>query len=244
MSESPLLAATDIEASYGNIRALHGVSIEVPAGGITTLIGANGAGKTTLLKVLIGALSIESGTVHLKGEDISHWTPRARVHSGVVLVPEGRGIIGELTVEENLQLGLDVRGPERTGSATSAAETLDDIYGRFEVLGDRRHLRAGLLSGGEQQMLALGRALLARPRILMLDEPSLGLAPQIVRDVFGMLSKLREAGMTVVLVEQNAKQALRVADSCYLLENGRVVLEGEPATMREDPRVRAAYVGD
>lgn len=241
MDERAHLVASDVAASYGNIRALHGVDVQVAAGGITTIIGANGAGKTTLLKVMIGALAPEHGTIEFDGEDVTGWAPHRRVRRGMVLVPEGRGIIARLTVEENLLLGVDARGDgDRT--ATTAG-SLDEIYDRFEVLRDRRHLEAGLLSGGEQQMLAIGRALLARPSVLMLDEPSLGLAPQLVENLVTLLQNLRDDGLTMLLIEQNARQALRIADHCYLMENGQVVAEGDAASMREDPKVQDAYLG-
>lgn len=241
MSDRAFLVASDVAASYGNIRALHGVDVEVAARGITTIIGANGAGKTTLLKVLIGALQPDRGTVELDGEDVTGLPPHRRVRRGMVLVPEGRGIIARLTVEENLLLGIDARGDgDRTAMA---AGSVDEIYERFEVLRDRRNLEAGLLSGGEQQMLAIGRGLLTRPSVLILDEPSLGLAPQLVDSIVKLLRDLRDQGLTLLLIEQNARQALRIADHCYLMENGQIVAEGDAESMREDPQVQDAYLG-
>ncbi|MDP8958163.1 MAG: ABC transporter ATP-binding protein [Actinomycetota bacterium] len=228
------LEVRHVVAAYGRIRALHGVSLEVGAGEMTALIGANGAGKSTLLKVIVGALAPLDGRVHFDGRDVTGWPAHRRVRAGLVLVPEGRAIIHSMRVEENLLLGEDASG---------SPGQLDQVYERFPILGERRHLPAGLLSGGEQQMLAIARALLGDPRVLMLDEPSLGLAPIIARQIFQLLSQLRDEGMTVLLVEQNARQALRIADRCYVLESGRIAAEGEAALLREDPQVQASYLG-
>jgi branched-chain amino acid transport system ATP-binding protein len=235
---SALLEATGLEASYGAVVALRGVSLRVASGELVALIGANGAGKSTLLNVLSGLVPARRGQVRFDGQDITRKRAEQRVGLGLVQVPEGREILRRLTVEENLRLGAY----RRTDSA-SVRSDLDAIYQRFPVLGERRNMSAGALSGGEQQMLAVGRALMARPRLLLLDEPSLGLAPMLVQQVFHLVRQLRDEGQTVLLVEQNARQALQVSDRAYLLQSGTLVLEGTSRELAADQRVQQAYLG-
>jgi branched-chain amino acid transport system ATP-binding protein len=234
---SALLQANEICVSYGKIEAVRNVSLTVQAGQIVTVIGPNGAGKSSLLKALMGALPyrgrIDYGGRHMDGDALED-----RVERGLSLVPEERALFAELTVAENLDLGGFARR-----KAGAQAETLAGIYALFPRLKERRTQLAGTLSGGERQMLALGRALMGRPRLLMLDEPSLGLAPRIVRDIFRTIVGLRQQGTSLLIVEQNARAALQVADHGYVIEQGRVVLEGPAKTLRTDPRVVASYLG-
>jgi branched-chain amino acid transport system ATP-binding protein len=235
------LAASHLSAGYGSIRVLHEISLVVKTGEIVTIVGANGAGKTTLLKTVAGVLRPWQGTIALEGEEIggrpSFWVARR----GVVLVPEGRGVFGDQTVRENLQLGTLAR---REGCDPSAvAQDLERCLALFPALRDRLDGLAGGLSGGQQQMLALARGLMARPRVLLLDEPSLGLSPILVRQIFDAIGTLRNAGLTILLVEQMAGQALALADRAYVLEGGRITLEGPAAAVREDPAVMQAYLG-
>jgi branched-chain amino acid transport system ATP-binding protein len=212
--------------------------LRVARGELVALIGANGAGKSTLLNVLSGLAPARRGRVLFDGADISRLRADLRVARGLVQVPEGREILRRLTVEENLRLGA-----YRRSDNASVRADLEAIYQRFPVLGERRKLSAGALSGGEQQMLAVGRALMARPRLLLLDEPSLGLAPMLVQQVFQLVRQLRDEGQTVLLVEQNARQALQVSDRAYLLQSGSLVLEGASNELAADPRVQQAYLG-
>jgi branched-chain amino acid transport system ATP-binding protein len=234
----PLLVVEDLEAGYGAITALRGVSLEVRAGEIVTLIGSNGAGKSTLLRTLSGLLRPERGRIVLGGEEIGAARPERIVRLGVCHVPEGRRIFANLSVLENLQMGAFVR---RRGEG---AETLESVLTLFPRLRERLRQAGGTLSGGEQQMLAIGRALMAKPRLLLLDEPSLGLAPRLVQQIFEIVRTINAAGTTVVLVEQNAHQALRIATRAYVLETGSLVLEGSAAQLAADPRVRRAYLGE
>jgi branched-chain amino acid transport system ATP-binding protein len=233
----PLLEVTDLTAGYGRIEVLHGVDLAIPAGTATTLIGSNGAGKTTLLKTIVGLIRPTRGRVRLRGEDVTDWSVQRRTRAGLVLVPEGRRVFAGLSVHENLLLG----GYGRRRAVVSAS--LDEVYGRFPRLAERRRQTAGTLSGGEQQMLAIGRALMAVPSVMLLDEPSLGLAPKAVAEMTGILTALADAGTTLVLVEQNAGVAFRVASRGYLLDRGRVRLAGDVARLRADPQVQAAYLG-
>jgi branched-chain amino acid transport system ATP-binding protein len=235
---TPLLELEEVSARYGAIQALHGVSFSLEEGSTLALLGANGAGKTTTLRAVSGLVR-KTGDVRLDGCRISHRSAEAIARLGVAHVPQGRGILGELTVEENLRLGAYVR---RDRAAIRA--DLESVYGQFPRLRERLGQAAGTLSGGEQQMLALGRALLQRPRLLMLDEPSLGLAPLVVREIFGVLATLnREEGLSVLVVEQDANVALRTCESACVLEVGRVVLTGLSEELREHESVRAAYLG-
>ena len=232
---APMLEVRDLHLSYGQIRALQGVSLLVRAREIVTLVGPNGAGKSSLLRTIAGVHRPQGGSVHHLGRCIDGEAVEALVRDGIVLVPEGRATLRHLTVRENLVLGAYVR---RDGEIQA---DLKRVVGRFPRLGERLDQKAGTLSGGEQQMLAIGRALMARPRLLLLDEPSLGLAPLIVTSIFATIRELRDEGVTILLVEQNAKQALQLADHAYVLETGSIVLEG--TDLLADERVRAAYLG-
>ncbi len=236
MSSSPILACTDVHVAYGKTEAVHGVSLAVPEGGLVTVIGANGAGKTTLLHALMGILPAR-GQISFAGRAVEGESLETRVASGLCLVPENRELFSDLTVEDNLRLG----GIRRT--ATERAETLDAVYDRFGRLRERRRQLAGTLSGGERQMLAMGRALMTRPRVLMLDEPSLGLAPLIVAEVFAILGGLKRTGVSILLVEQNARAALALADHAYVMELGRVTVSGPAAELAQDSRLVESYLG-
>jgi branched-chain amino acid transport system ATP-binding protein len=234
---SALLDVRNVSVSYGKVEAVHGVSLEVNAGQIVTVIGPNGAGKTTLLAAIMGLLPAH-GDVDYFGASIGRRSVEARVADGLVLVPEKRELFGSMTVAENLELGAFARR-----GTPDVAETLADVYRRFPRLDERRGQRAGTLSGGERQMLALGRALMAQPKLLMLDEPSLGLAPLIVREIFSIIGALKTAGAAILLVEQNARAALQVADHGYVLETGEVAAAGPAAELANDPRVVETYLG-
>jgi branched-chain amino acid transport system ATP-binding protein len=234
-----LLEVQDLRAAYGNVEVLKGISLSVGEGEIVALLGANGAGKTTTLRTLSGLVRARSGRVTLAGEDIT----RARAHEIVALglghVPEGRRVFTTLTVEENLNLG----GYLFRNQPQLLAARRQKVYDVFPRLFERRRQLAGTLSGGEQQMLAIGRALMSEPKVLALDEPSMGLAPLLVRTIFGILSNIRARGTAILLVEQNARQALRLADRAYVLETGAIALAGRAAELARDPRVQAAYLG-
>jgi branched-chain amino acid transport system ATP-binding protein len=233
-----LLAVRNLEARYGETRVLRGIGFEVAEGGITTILGANGAGKTTTLRAVCGMVRT-SGEVALAGQRIEGRATEDVVRLGVAHVPEGRGTFVQLTVEENLRLGAYARR-DRGGYADDLAR----VYRYFPVLAERRHQVAGTLSGGEQQMLAVGRALMLRPRLLLLDEPSLGLAPLVVREIFRIIRTInREERVSVLLVEQNASLALGLADHAYLMETGSVVMSGPAAELRENDAIRRAYLG-
>jgi branched-chain amino acid transport system ATP-binding protein len=235
------LTVSGLSVGYGAIRVLHEVSLAIQPGEIVTIVGANGAGKTTLLKTLAGILHPSKGSILLDGKAIggrpSYWVARR----GVVLVPEGRGIFGDQTVRDNLLLGALVRREERDPAAV--AREIERNLTLFPALRERLTGLAGGLSGGQQQMLALARGLMARPKVLLLDEPSLGLSPILVRQIFDAIGMLRTEGLTILLVEQMAAQALAMADRAYVLEGGRITLEGSAASVREDPAVMQAYLG-
>ena len=230
-----LLELRDVEARYGEIRALHGVTLTVAEGDFVALLGANGAGKTTTLRAISGTVKT-SGEVLLDGHKIFRRTPEGMAKRGVAHVPEGRGTFTTLSVLDNLRLGAWVQG-------SASPRDLAHVFEFFPRLYDRRQQQAGLLSGGEQQMLALGRAMMAKPRLLLLDEPSLGLAPLTAREIFGALGQLHESGTTIVVVEQNAMLALAHAQHAYVLETGRVVLGGDAADLRKNESVRRSYLG-
>jgi branched-chain amino acid transport system ATP-binding protein len=232
-----LLEIEALDVRYGHIQALKGASLHVGAGEIVALLGANGAGKTTLMRTISGLLRAHAGDIRLHGKSIARTAADAIVRAGVSQAPEGRRVFPTLSVAENLLLG----GYTRAGG--EARETQQQVYAMFPRLKERAAQLAGTLSGGEQQMLAIGRALMARPQLLLLDEPSLGLAPIIVRDIFRALRRIREQGVTVLLVEQNARMALKLADRGYVLENGRVVLEGPATELLASPEVQASYLG-
>jgi branched-chain amino acid transport system ATP-binding protein len=232
-----LLKLDAVDAGYGGLQILQGISLEVPTGEVVALIGANGAGKTTTLRAISGLLRPWQGSITSDGQQLIGRSPHEIVRTGIVQVPEGRELFGALTVEENLRMGAFTLPRSKIAAARKEVEEI------FPVLGERRSQTAATLSGGQQQMLTIGRALMAEPKILMLDEPSLGLAPKLVVQVFETVQKVRDAGITVLLVEQNATHALRLADRAYVLESGRVVLEGEGVRLLEDDRVRSAYLG-
>ncbi|MFG1394927.1 ABC transporter ATP-binding protein [Xanthobacter agilis] len=234
-----LLQVSGLHVSYGKIEAVSGVDMTVGEGKIVTVIGPNGAGKTTLLSALMGLLPAR-GTVRFDGEDTAGTSIKSRIDRGLALVPETRALFSTMTVENNLELGAF---RFRARPARERAAAMEEMFALFPRLKERRAQLAGTLSGGERQMLALARALMGRPRLLMLDEPSLGLAPLIVRDVFRIIADLRNRGVSILLVEQNARAALKVADYAYVLELGRVAAEGPAAELAHDPRVIAAYLG-
>ncbi|AYY13153.1 ABC transporter ATP-binding protein [Actinobacteria bacterium YIM 96077] len=231
-----IVSVQGLHVSYGRVQAVRDISFDVPAGAVVTLVGANGAGKTTVLNAVAGLVKPRAGTVLYRGRDVTRWPAHKLVAAGMVLVPEGRQILGTLTVAENLQLG-----GWRRRKASAAA--IDEMYERFPVLAERRNLRAGSLSGGEQQMLAIARAMVARPQVILMDEPSMGLAPKMVDEIFGVIETVRSSGVTVVLVEQNARRALRAADTGYVLETGTLAHSGPAARLLKDPRVVQAYLG-
>lgn len=235
-----LLRVSNVEtAYYGRLTVLRGISLQVPAGQVVSILGSNGAGKSTLLKTIMGYIPDQptKGTIEVLGRRVNGWDPADIAALGVAYIPEGRGIFPELTVEENLRLGAYVRSDRDVGDDIGAVET------RFPILRDRRAQLAGTLSGGEQQMLALARALVGRPKLMLLDEPSLGLAPRIVLEVFRIIREIHAAGTAILLVEQNARQALAVADYGYVLESGRIVLEGTSVRLQADPNVQELYLG-
>lgn len=235
----PILQVNDIHSYYGNIHALKGVSLTVEKGEIVTLIGANGAGKTTTLKTISGIMHPRHGTILLDGENIEHLPPHQIVMRGIGQSPEGRKIFGALTVTENLELGAYARTDK-----AAIQRDMDFVFSLFPRLAERRHQLGGTLSGGEQQMLAIGRALMTRPRVLMLDEPSMGLAPVLVETIFETIQKLNQEGTTILLIEQNAAKALQIAHRGYVIETGQIVLTDTAANLRKNERVRKAYLGE
>jgi branched-chain amino acid transport system ATP-binding protein len=236
-----MLRILNLEAGYGPLRVLKGISLHVSPGEIVALIGANGAGKTTLLKTIAGILKCRSGAVEFDKQGIHGRSPERIVEMGCSLVPEGRHVFSTLTVRENLVLGAFSR--RRRDNGESVAASLEDVYKLFGILKERERQLAGTLSGGQQQMLAIGRALMSRPRLLMMDEPSLGVAPLIARDIFQTIVRLKHTGLTVLLVEQNARAALAVADRGYVIETGQIVLEGTARELCNNPEVQRAYLG-
>lgn len=234
----PMLSVQTLRAAYGPVQVLFDVDFEVAAGSVTTLIGANGAGKTTIMKSLAGLVMPIGGKILFEGRDFTHAPSHDRVNSGLSLIPEGRLVFPGMTVEQNLRLGA-IAPAARSG----LTEMLVDVFRRFPRLEERRTQNAGLMSGGEQQMLALGRGLMARPRLILMDEPTLGLAPVMVKQVFQTIKELRDSGFTILLAEQNARVALELADQAYLLENGRVALSGPGAELLDSHEVRRAYLG-
>lgn len=233
-----LLEVRDVHSYYGNIHALKGLSITVEEGEIVTLIGANGAGKTTTLRTICGVIKPRQGSVSLEGEDLEPFKIHEIVYKGVALVPEGRRIFSRLTVYENLEMGAY----HRTDIA-SVAEDFDRVFVLFSRLKERRNQVAGTLSGGEQQMLATARALMAHPRLMLLDEPSMGLAPVLVESIFETIQEINREGTTILLVEQNAHMALQVAHRGYVLQTGEIVLDGSAETLRNNPMVQKSYLG-
>lgn len=241
MSETqPILEVSDLCVSYGKVEALHHVSLKVRPGEIVTVIGPNGAGKTTLLSAIMGVLPFSRGELRYQGEACPQVDIERMVAQGMTLVPEKRELFGEMSVADNLLLGAFMR---RRLGFRDEQETLDKVYAIFPRLKERYRQMAGTLSGGERQMLAVGRALMAQPKILMLDEPSLGLAPLIVREIFRVIGDLRETGVAILLVEQNARAALQVSDYGYVLETGEIALEGPSDQLEDDPKVIESYLG-
>lgn len=232
-----LLKVTALESAYGRVKALKGVDIEVRQGQTVALVGANGAGKTTFLRAISGVQPITSGRIEFDGEDISHLRSDLRVRRGICHSPEGRLVFAPLSIEDNLRLGAYTR------TTAESDEGLEQVYTMFPILKERRHQPAGSLSGGQQQMLAIGRALMGRPRLLLLDEPSMGLAPILVAEIFEAIRKLSAQGMTILLVEQNAYAALGLAHRAYVLETGKVALSGSGEELLSNDDVRAAYLG-
>ncbi len=232
-----MLEIRGLATGYGNIKALKGIDLDVAEGGIACILGANGAGKSTLMKTVSGLLKPASGTITFRKEDVTGLAPEAIVRKGIVLVPEGRAILSRMTVLENLEMGAYHRKDD------GIRRDLEAVLERFPLLKARKGLRGGSLSGGEQQMLAIARALLARPLLLLLDEPSLGLAPLVVADIFRILKEINASGTTVLLVEQNMKQALKVSRYAYVLETGRIVHGGPAAELRNDPKIMESYLG-
>jgi branched-chain amino acid transport system ATP-binding protein len=232
-----LLEIEGLTSHYGRIQALKGITLAINTGELVALVGANGAGKTTLLRTISGVQPMSGGHVRFDGADISKMEPSKRVRLGIAQVPEGRQVFGPLTVEDNLKLGAFTRTPRE------AAEDLEKVYAMFPALGERRDRLAGTLSGGEQQMLAMSRALMARPRLLLLDEPSMGLAPMLVEKIFEAIGALKKAGTTIFLVEQNAYAALGIADRGYVIETGAIVLSDQGRALLDNELVKQAYLG-
>ena len=232
-----MLEVRGLATRYGNIQAMKGIDLDVAEGAIVCILGANGAGKTTLMKTVSGLLKPAAGRILFRKEDITGLAPDKIVRKGIVLVPEGRAILSRMTVLENLEMGAYHR------KDNGIRKDLDAVMGRFPILKARKEQRGGSLSGGEQQMLAIARALLSRPRLLLLDEPSLGLAPLVVADIFRILREINADGTTVLLVEQNVKQALKVSRFAYVLETGKIVHSGPAAELRNDPKIMESYLG-
>ena len=234
-----MLKLESVKVAYGAIQAVKGVSLEVHAGEVVAIIGANGAGKSTLLKSIVGLEPVAEGCVFLDGKDCTNLPAHQRVGMGVAMAPEGRGVFADQTVRENLMLGAYSR--KQSGALLETA--IEREFQRFPRLRERQNQLSGTLSGGEQQMLAIARSLMSNPRLLLLDEPSLGLAPLIIRDIFNAIRQLRQSGLTILLVEQMAKQALGVADRAYVLETGYITLQGSGRDLLDNPKVKAAYLG-
>ena len=235
----PLLKLIGVEAFYGKIKALHGVSLEVPDGKLVCILGANGAGKTTILKSISGVVEAEMGTIHFDGVRIDRLNPEEIVSIGISHVPENRHVFPELTVHENL-----IMGGFLVRDKSLLKTRLEEVFDRFSVMRERRDQLSGTLSGGEQQMLAISRALMLKPRLLLLDEPSLGLAPLLVQEIFDTIKDLHQSGVTILLVEQNVNQALRIADYGYVLTSGKIFLSGTYEELRREEKVREMYLGE
>ncbi|MDR2838937.1 MAG: ABC transporter ATP-binding protein [Azonexus sp.] len=238
-----MLKVENLHAGYGGAEVLNGVNLEVREGAVVALIGANGAGKTTAMRAISGLIKPSAGVVSLAGKSVAGYSAARIARLGLAHSPEGRKVFGPLSVEDNLLLGAYRRLPGFFGFKKKAEADLDKVYALFPRLRERRAQAAGTLSGGEQQMLAIGRALMAQPRVMLLDEPSMGLAPVIVQEVFATIRRLKEAGITLLLVEQFARSALEVADYAYVMERGRIAVAGAPADLQKDERVLAAYLG-
>ena len=233
-----MLKVENLVVSYGGIEALKGISLDVPDGKIITLIGANGAGKSTLLRTIIGLVKPQSGKISYNNNEITSLNSQKIVTTGITLVPEGRRVFSNLTVLENLKIGAYMRNDK-----DEIEKDIEWIYSMFPRLQERNWQLAGTLSGGEQQMLAVGRALMSRPKLIMMDEPSLGLAPLVIKDIFRIIKEINANGMTILLIEQNANMALKIADWAYVLETGRITMEGAGRELLENPQIREAYLG-
>jgi len=236
-----MLRIRNLESGYGSLKVIRGISLHINPGEIVTIIGANGSGKTTLLETVAGLVRPRGGEVLFDKKDMAGLAPEKIVARGCSLVPEGRQVFATLTVRDNLLMGAYTRASRK--AAEEVREDLDNIYSLFPILNERKRQLAGTLSGGEQQMLAIGRSLMARPRLVMLDEPSMGLAPLIVKNIFGIIARLRAAGNTILLVEQNAKASLAIADRGYVMETGQIVLEGTARELLDNHDVQRAYLG-
>ena len=232
-----MLNIIGLSTSYGSIKAIKGIDLDVPQGTIVSLIGANGAGKTTTMKSLVGLLKPQAGQIKFLGHEIQGFAPHKIVNQGISLVPEGRNILSGMTVLENLEMGAYQRKDKEIQA------DLEKVFKRFPILEERKQQLGGTLSGGQQQMLAIGRALMARPKLLLLDEPSMGLAPLVVADIFKVIQEINQEGTTILLVEQNVRQALKIAHYAYVLETGKIVLHGKAEEVAKNPRVMEAYLG-
>ena len=238
-SSTPLLDVRGIDVAYGGIRAVRQLNLHVHPGELVALIGANGAGKSTTLRAICGLVPLAAGSIHYQGQSLAGQPVHSMVRQGLVMVPEGRGIFPQLTIEENLYMGAYTR-TDKDG----VAQDLDGIFTRFPRLAERRKQTAGTLSGGEQQMLAMGRAILSQPKLLLLDEPTMGLAPIMVDKIFEVIADISQRGVTILLIEQNARLALEVSQRGYVLESGELTLQGPAHDLLHDPKVRAAYLGE
>jgi branched-chain amino acid transport system ATP-binding protein len=236
---APVLELKDLSVSYGGIKAVRGINLHVNAGELVTLIGANGAGKSTTLRAITGLIHPAGGKVLYNGVDITNTDSFKLVQQGLVMVPEGRGIFGQLTIEENLAMGAFVRNDK-----VAVAQEIENVFEIFPRLKERRKQSAGTLSGGEQQMLAMGRALLSKPKLLLLDEPSMGLAPLMIKKIFETVAMIASQGTTILLIEQNAKLALKAANRAYVMESGVITIEGDAKQMLDNPKVKEAYLGE
>ena len=234
-----LLNVQDVKVGYGGIQAVKGVSLEVREGELVSLIGSNGAGKTTTMKAITGLLTLGGGQIELAGQTIAGLGPWDLVQQGLAMVPEGRGVFTRMTIVENLQMGAYIRN-----DSAAIADDIERVFATFPRLKERRDQLAGTMSGGEQQMLAMGRALMSRPKVLLLDEPSMGLSPIMVDKIFEVIQEVSAQGVTILLVEQNASRALQIADRGYVMESGLITLNGDAQEMLHDPKVRAAYLGE
>lgn len=233
-----LLELREVTGGYGDVRIIHGISIAIREGSVTALIGGNGAGKTTLMLMLAGIVGVETGSLKFCDTDVTRWPSHRRVDAGIVLVPEGRWVFPGLSVEHNLRLGAIT-----PRARASWRERLNDVFALFPRLQERRHQPAGVLSGGEQQMLAIGRGLMARPKLLLLDEPTLGLAPIVAAQLFAAIRRLNDDGLSIFLAEQDVRRALDIAHAAYVVENGKIVMTGPGTDLINDPRVKQAYLG-
>lgn len=233
----PVLEVKGLTSHYGRIQALHGIDLRVDAGKLVALVGANGAGKTTLLRAISGVQPVSAGSIVLHGEDITKAAADKRVRAGICQVPEGRQVFGPMSIEDNLRMGAF------TQPQSELAHDMEKMYALFPILKEKRHLPAGTLSGGQQQMLAMARALMGRPKLLLLDEPSMGLAPLLVQEIFRIVASLKENGITILLVEQNAHAALSIADTGYVIETGAIILSGPGPELLHNEQVQSAYLG-